>query len=52
MLSATVNTVRQVNAMALRPYRQRVDLINLGLALAILLLIAGQWHLVVEKLEV
>lgn len=48
----TLNAVRQVNAMALRPYRQRVDIVTLVLALAILGLIAGQWHLVVNKLEV
>lgn len=52
MLAATVDTFRQVNAMALRPYRVRVDLTTLVLSLALLLFVAGQWHMVVEKLEV
>jgi hypothetical protein len=52
MLAQVVNSVRQVNAMALRPYVEQVDLVTLLLAFAILMLIAGQWHLVLEKVEI
>jgi len=43
--------VAQVNAMMLRPFRQRVDLESVVLLLVLLLVITGGWHLVLERVE-
>jgi hypothetical protein len=45
-------TVYAVNSMLLRPFRQRVDMELVALVLVLLLAIAGQWHLVVERIDV
>jgi hypothetical protein len=44
-------TVQRVNGILLRPFRQRVNLLDAALLLALLLAIAGMWHLVLERLE-
>ncbi len=46
------STIGQVNAMMLRPFRQRVDLTTVVLMLILLLALAGQWHLVLERVEI
>lgn len=52
MLGRAVQAFGQVNSMALRPFRQEVDWVTLALAFALVTLAAGQWHFVVEKVEV
>lgn len=44
-------TVGQVNAMLWRPFRTRVDLETAVLLLALLLVVTGGWHLVLERVE-
>lgn len=44
-------TLGQVNAMLLRPFRQRVDLPTVVLVLVLLLAGSGMWHLVLERLD-
>jgi hypothetical protein len=46
-----IGTIGQVNGMVLRPFRQRVDIWNVVLLLIILLAIAGQWHLVLQRID-
>lgn len=43
--------IGQVDAMLKRPFRQMVDLELVFLLLAFLLVAAGAWHMVVERLE-
>lgn len=45
------STAGAVNAMLLRPFRQSVDIGNVVLLLVLLLAIAGQWHLVLERVD-
>jgi hypothetical protein len=52
MIGKAIAAFCQVNNMALRPYRQQVDIVTLGAAFLLLTLAAGQWHFVVEKVEV
>jgi hypothetical protein len=51
MFSQISGIAGQVNAMLLRPFRQRVDIGNAALLFVLVLALAGQWHLVVEKVE-
>jgi len=51
MLARTLATIGQVNAMLLRPFRQRVDIETLVLLLALLLVATGSWHLILERVE-
>jgi hypothetical protein len=44
-------TVKQLNAMVLRPFRTSVDLETVALLLALLMVAAGAWHLVLERIE-
>jgi hypothetical protein len=44
-------TLAQINAMVLRPFRQRADLPTVALLLVLLLAAAGAWHLVLERVE-
>ncbi len=46
-----INTARQVNAVALRPFRTEVDMTTVGLVLVLLLAAAGMWHLTLERIE-
>jgi hypothetical protein len=51
LFSGLPATVQRVNGILLRPFRQRVNLLDAALLLALLLAIAGMWHLVLERLE-
>lgn len=44
-------TISQVQQMALRPFRQQVDIEMTVLLLALLLVAAGAWHMVLERVE-
>lgn len=50
-IGATVNAVRLVNAMALRPFRQIVDLPTAFGVLALLLVATGMMHLILERVD-
>ncbi len=50
--SSVFSTAGNVNGMLLRPFRQRVDLTTVTLLMVLLLVIAGQWHLVLERVEI
>jgi hypothetical protein len=47
-----LSTVGAVNSTVLRPFRQQVDITTVALLLVLLLAVAGQWHLVLERVEV
>jgi uncharacterized membrane protein len=44
-------TLKQLNGMVLRPFKQPVDLETVLLLLALLLIAAGGWHMVLERIE-
>lgn len=44
-------TIARVNATLARPFREVVDVETVALILALLLVAAGGWHLVLERLE-
>jgi uncharacterized membrane protein len=44
-------TIAQLNAMVLRPFRTQVDIETVALLLALLMVSAGLWHLVLERIE-
>lgn len=44
-------TASRINAMLLRPFRQQVDITTAVLLFVLLLTIAGQWHLILAKVE-
>ncbi len=44
-------TLAQLNAMVLRPFRQPVDLELVLLLLALLLIAAGGWNMVLDRIE-
>jgi hypothetical protein len=44
-------TLAQLNAMVLRPFRQTVDLETVVLLLALLMVAAGTWQLILERIE-
>jgi hypothetical protein len=44
-------TIGQINKMLWRPFRQRVDMETAVLLLALLLVLCGGWHLVLERVE-
>lgn len=46
-----LSSVTQLQATLLRPFRQQVDLTTVALLLVLLLAAAGQWHLVLERVE-
>lgn len=50
-MQGLVATVTRVNGILLRPFRQRVNLLDAALLLVLLLAVAGMWHLVLERLE-
>ncbi len=50
-LASAGGTVGRVNAMLLRPFRQRVDLVTVALVLVLLLVAGGMWHLVIERID-
>jgi hypothetical protein len=50
-MRGVLGTLGGVDAMLLRPFRAPVDLVQTGLLLVLLLAIAGQWHLVLERVE-
>jgi len=50
-MAGTAQTIAQVNSMLIRPFRQQVDIETLALVLALLLVAAGMWHMVLERVE-
>jgi hypothetical protein len=51
-MSALASTAGQIHAMLLRPFRRQVPLLDTVLLLVLLLALAGQWHLVIERVEI
>lgn len=49
--SAFVSTVAGFNRAMLRPFRQQVSIVDVALALVLVLVIAGQFHLILERVE-
>lgn len=46
-----VETIAGINALVLRPFRERVDIEGLVLLLVLATALAGMWHLVIERIE-
>lgn len=44
-------TIGLVNQAMLRPFRQRVDIETVALLFVLLAVVAGGWHLVLERVE-
>ena len=51
-MAGVVATLGQVNGTLLRPFRQSVSLLDVALVLALLLTVAGMWHLVLDQVEI
>ncbi len=50
-MAAFVGTAGQLNSVLLRPFQQRVDLLNVALVFALLLVVSGMWHIVLNHVE-
>lgn len=46
-----LSTIAAANALLTRPFRKRVDVETTALLLALLIVAAGLWHLVLERVE-
>lgn len=44
-------TIQRVNGILLRPFRQRVSLVDTALLLVLLLVVTGLWHIVLERID-
>lgn len=50
-MGSVTGTVASINALLLRPFQQQVDIVTVALLLVLLLALAGQWHIVIERVE-
>lgn len=50
-MASPVAAVGQICATVRRPFREQIDLETVVLLLALLLVAAGAWHMVLERVE-